>query len=182
MGKAIYKTEIKRIDGTATTLADYEGRVLLVVNVASKCGLTPQYEALEKLYERFKSRGFEVLGFPSNEFAGQEPGSNAEIAQFCEMKFGVKFPMFEKISVREGAGQHALYTQMIQAQPKATPSADGKLGKSLAEHGLAPKSETDVMWNFEKFLINRRGEVVGRFAPDMPPDDPKVVKAIEAQL
>lgn len=182
MGKSIFKTEVKKIDGTATTLGDYEGRVLLVVNVASACGLTPQYEALEKLYERFKTRGFEVLGFPSNEFAGQEPGSNEEIKQFCEMKFGIKFPMFEKISVREGAGQHALYTEMIKAQPAATQSADGKLKENLAKHGLGPKTSTDVMWNFEKFLINRRGEVVGRFAPDITPDDPKLVKAIENQL
>jgi glutathione peroxidase len=182
MGKSLFKTEVKKIDGTTTTLADYEGRVLLVVNVASKCGLTPQYDALEKLYERFKARGFEVLGFPSNEFAGQEPGTNEEIAQFCEMKFGIKFPMFEKISVKLGPDQHPLYTQMIQAQPAAVKTADNKLAQSLAGHGLAPKSENDVMWNFEKFLINRRGEVVGRFAPDITPDDPKLVKAIEAQL
>ena len=122
-----------------------------------------------------------MLGFPSNEFAGQEPGSNAEIAQFCEMKFGVKFPMFEKIEVN-GSGRHPLYTQMIQAQPTRTTAAASKFEEKLASHNLAPKNATDVMWNFEKFLINRRGDVVARFSPDMEPDDPKIVRAIEANL
>jgi glutathione peroxidase len=181
MANPIYKTELKKIDGTATNLKDYEGRVLLVVNVASKCGFTPQYERLEKLYERFRARGFEILAFPSNEFAAQEPGTNSEIAQFCEMKFGVKFPMFEKISVN-GDQRHALFTQMIQAQPTRTTPPDSKFEGMLASHNLTPKSPTDIMWNFEKFLINRRGDVVARFSPDTEPDDPKIVRAIEANL
>jgi glutathione peroxidase len=181
MSKTIFKNSFNKIDGTPVTLADYEGRVLLIVNVASKCGLTPQYDGLEKLYERFRGRGFEVLGFPSNEFANQEPGSNSEIARFCETKFGIKFPMFEKISVN-GSGRHPLYIEMIQAQPERLKTSDGKLESTLASHRLLPKLPTDIMWNFEKFLLNRRGEVVGRFAPDMEPDDPKILKAIEANL
>ncbi len=181
MSNPIYKTELKKIDGQPAHLSDYEGRVLLIVNVASKCGFTPQYTGLEKLYERFRGRGFEVLGFPSNEFAAQEPGSNSEIAQFCETKFGVKFPMFEKISVN-GSGRHALYTHMIQAQPNRTKPADSKFESVLASHNLTPKNATDVMWNFEKFLINRLGDIVARFAPDVEPDDPKIIKAIEANL
>lgn len=177
----LYKTTFKKIDGSPTTLGAYEGKVLLVVNVASKCGLTPQYEALEKIYERFESRGFAVLGFPTNEFAGQEPGTNSEIAEFCESKFGVKFPMMEKIEVN-GAGRHALYTQMIEAQPAAVQTEDRGLEENLKKHGLGAKSATDIMWNFEKFLINRRGDVVARFAPDIKPDDPRIIKAIEANL
>lgn len=181
MAKTIFKNELKKIDGTTVSLRDYEGRVLLIVNVASKCGLTPQYDGLEKLYERFKGRGFEVLGFPSNEFAGQEPGSNAEIADFCKTKFGVKFPLFEKISVN-GVDRHPLYTEMIQAQPARINTVDENLASKLASHNLLPKSPTDVMWNFEKFLVNRRGDVVARFAPDIEPDDAKILKAIEVNL
>lgn len=181
MGKPIYQNSFKKIDGTPAKLEDYEGRVLLVVNVASKCGFTPQYAGLEKLYERFRGRGFEVLGFPSNEFAAQEPGSNSEIAQFCETKFGVKFPMFEKIEVN-GTGRHPLYTELIQSQPSRIKADGSKFEATLASHNLLPKNAADVMWNFEKFLINRRGDVVARFAPDVEPDDSKLVKAIEANL
>ncbi len=181
MGKTIFKNQFNKIDGTSVTLADYEGRVLLIVNVASKCGLTPQYDGLEKLYERFRGRGFEILGFPSNEFANQEPGSNAEIAQFCKTKFGTKFTLFEKISVN-GSDRHPLYVELIQAQPDRVKTTDGKLEATLASHSLLPKLATDVMWNFEKFLVTRRGDVVARFAPDMEPDDPKISKAIEANL
>jgi glutathione peroxidase len=181
MSHPIYKNELKKIDGSLVSLGDYAGRVLLVVNVASKCGFTPQYEGLERLYKRFTARGFEVLGFPSNEFAAQEPGTNAEIAQFCDVKFGVKFPMFEKISVN-GSDRHPLYVDLIQAQPTRTKPASSKFEGMLASHNLLPKNATDVMWNFEKFLINRRGDVVARFSPDTEPDDPKIVKAIEANL
>ncbi len=181
MAHPIYRHNLTKIDGKPVTLKDYEGRVLLVVNVASKCGFTPQYERLEKLYKRFRARGFEVLAFPSNEFAAQEPGSNEEIAQFCETKFGVEFPMFEKISVN-GSGRHPLYIDLIRAQPNHTKPADSKFESMLASHNLLPKNPTDIMWNFEKFLINRRGDIVGRFSPDTEPDDPKIVKAIEANL
>ena len=178
---AINSIQVKRIDGSAASLADYQGKVKLIVNVASQCGLTPQYKELEEIYESYRDRGFEVLGFPANEFAGQEPGSNPEIAQFCSSKYGVKFPMFEKIVVK-GSGQHPLYRELIAARPHAQQNPQGKLRKTLEQHGLAPQNDTDIMWNFEKFLLNRNGEVVGRFAPDVTPKDPVITAALEAEL
>lgn len=178
---ALYDIPLRRIDGSPATLADHRGAVMLVVNVASKCGLTPQYAELEEIYETYRGRGLVVLGFPANEFAGQEPGSNAEIQQFCTTRFGVRFPMYEKIVVK-GDGQHPLYRELIAARPTAQQNPDGTLRKTLEKHGLAPTNDTDVMWNFEKFLINRRGEVVGRFAPDIAPKDPALTSAIESEL
>ncbi|MBV8774363.1 MAG: glutathione peroxidase, partial [Deltaproteobacteria bacterium] len=125
--------------------------------------------------------GFAILGFPANQFAGQEPGTNTEIQEFCQTKFGVKFPMFEKIAVK-GEGQHPLYRELIAQFPSAQQKANGTLRKTLDQHGLGPTNETDIMWNFEKFLLNRRGQVVGRFAPDIPPKDPALTTAIEAEL
>ena len=181
MASDIYGISAKRIDGSDAKLGDYKGAVLMIVNVASKCGLTPQYAELEKVYEKYREKGFYVLGFPANEFAGQEPGSNPEIAQFCETKFGVKFPMFEKIVVK-GDGQHPLYKHLISSFPKATPKPDSALRKTLDQHGLGPKNETDIAWNFEKFIIDRKGDVVARFAPDIAPTDPQVTGTIESQL
>jgi glutathione peroxidase len=181
MSAALYDIPLRRIDGNTASLADHKGAVLLVVNVASRCGLTPQYTELEEIYETYRDRGFAVLGFPANEFAGQEPGSNAEIQQFCQTKFGVKFPMFEKIVVK-GDGQHPLYRQLIAECPTAQQKANGTLRKTLDQHGLGPSNETDIMWNFEKFLVNRRGQVVGRFAPDIAPKDSAITTAIEAEL
>jgi len=181
MAAALYDIPVNRIDGSRASLADHKGAVMLVVNVASQCGLTPQYAELEEIYETYRERGLTVLGFPANEFAGQEPGSNAEIQQFCQTKFGVKFPMFEKIVVK-GAGQHPLYRHLIAAQPAAQHKTDGTLRKTLDKHGLGPTNDTDIMWNFEKFLVNRNGDVVGRFAPDIAPKDPAITNAIEAEL
>jgi glutathione peroxidase len=181
MAAAVYDIPVKRIDGTPASLADHKGNVLLIVNVASKCGLTPQYTELEEIYETYRDRGFAVLGFPANEFAGQEPGSNDEIQQFCQTKFGVKFPMFEKIVVK-GDGQHPLYQRLIEAKPNAQQNPKGSLRKTLVQHGLGPKNDTDIMWNFEKFLVNRNGEVVARFAPDFAPKDPAITSAIESEL
>jgi len=178
---ALYDIPLRRIDGSAASLADHKGTVLLVVNVASQCGLTPQYAELEEIYQTYRERGFAVLGFPANEFAGQEPGSNAEIQQFCQSNFGVKFPMFEKIVVKGGA-QHPLYRQLIAECPAAQQKPNGTLRKTLDQHGLGPKTDTDIMWNFEKFLLNRRGEVVGRFAPDIAPKDSAITNVIEAEL
>lgn len=173
---------LRRIDGSAAKLAEFAGKVLLVVNVASACGLTPQYAGLESLYEQYRDRGLLVLGFPANEFGAQEPGTNTEIAQFCETKFGVKFPMFEKIVVK-GAGQHPLYKALIDAQPVAREKLDGTLKARLASGGrLEGRQETDIMWNFEKFVVGRHGDVVARFAPDVAPDDPMLVATIEAEL
>jgi glutathione peroxidase len=172
---------VRRIDGTSASLKDYEGSVLLVVNVASKCGLTPQYAGLEQLYEKYRGKGLVVLGFPANDFAGQEPGNNQEIAEFCQTSFAVDFPLFEKISVK-GEAQHPLYKELIARQPEAQANEGGTLRSKLAEHGFLPKEPTDVMWNFEKFLVDRHGKVAGRFAPDVEPGNPALVQAIESEL
>lgn len=170
-----------RMDGTRATLGDYKGSVVLIVNVASKCGLTPQYEGLEKLYEQKRDQGLVVLGFPANNFGAQEPGSNEEIVEFCTGNFGVQFPMAQKISVKD-ADIHPLYQALIAAQPKATQNPGGELRAKLESYGYGPKNDTDVMWNFEKFLVGRDGSVVGRFAPDVAPGDALIVNAIEAAL
>ncbi len=171
---------LKRIDGTDAPLADYSGKVLLVVNVASKCGLTPQYEALERDYESLKDRGFVVLGFPCNQFRGQEPGDESEIQAFCATTYGVSFPMFAKIDVN-GPERHPLYRALVEAAPIPVENQDGGMRARLAQHGVeVPKG--DVMWNFEKFLIGRDGAVVARFAPDITVDDPRVRDAIDAAL
>lgn len=169
----------QKMDGTAGSLTDYAGDVVLVVNVASKCGLTPQYEGLQRLYEHKKDYGFTVLAFPANNFAGQEPGTDAEIAEFCSTNYSVTFPVMSKISV-VGEDQHPLYTALTSA----VPAADGKaeFRESLRRHGITPTDDPDVLWNFEKFLIGRDGEVVARFAPAVTPDDPALVAAIDAQL
>lgn len=181
MTSRLYGIAVKRIDGTPASLGDFEGKVLLVVNVASKCGLTPQYAALEKIHETFRDSGFSVLGFPANDFAAQEPGSNAEISQFCTTNYGVQFPMFEKISVK-GDDQHPLYAALVAEQPKAVHNNPSQLRATLDKHGLGPKNDTDVMWNFEKFLVDRNGKAVARFAPDIAPDDPRITAAIEAEI
>ena len=158
--KNIYDFSVPKIDGKNSQLGEYKGKVLLLVNVASKCGLTPQYEALEKVYEQYHAKGFEVLGFPANEFAGQEPGTNAEIQEFCQMKFGVKFPMFQKIVVK-GPGQHPLYQFLTTTQPEAQKPAGSKFEEKLIEYGQKREHKADILWNFEKFLVGKNGEVSG---------------------
>jgi glutathione peroxidase len=175
----LYDIPLKRIDGTGATLADYRGKVLLVVNVASRCGLTPQYEGLEKLYEDKRAQGLEVLGFPANNFKGQEPGSEAEIAEFCSLTYDVQFPLFAKISV-VGADRHPLYDALTEAQ--TTSIGEGPFRERLADKGLVTGGPKDVLWNFEKFLISRSGEVIARFSPDVTADDPRLVQAIDAAL
>lgn len=181
MTQSIYNFSVNKIDGTPTTLKDYQNKVLLIVNVASKCGLTPQYEGLEKVYEQYKAKGLEVLGFPANEFLGQEPGSNEEIASFCTMNFGVKFPLFEKIVVK-GQGQHPLYTYLTEKKTETTMKPNGSLLEKLNSKGLLSGKANDIKWNFEKFLVNKKGEIVERFSPELDPQDPLIVKAIEKQL
>jgi len=171
---------LRRIDGSEATLADYAGQVLLVVNVASKCGMTPQYESLEALYSAHRDEGFQVLGFPCNQFRGQEPGTEAEIASFCETKYGVDFPLFSKIDVN-GPARHPLYAALTSAIPEAQARPDSSLRAKLASFG-AEASPGDVLWNFEKFLVSREGVVVARFASDLPPDDAIVVAALKTQL
>ncbi|MEK6555956.1 MAG: glutathione peroxidase [Bdellovibrionota bacterium] len=178
---ALLDIPVKKIDGTSTTLAEFKGKVVLVVNVASKCGLTPQYEALEKMYEKYAEKGFVVLGFPANEFKGQEPGTNEEIKEFCTLNFGVKFPLMEKIVVK-GPGQHPLYKELTTLKPKATTKALSGFAQKLKGAGLLGGNPQDIMWNFEKFLINKKGEVIERFAPDMTPDDEIIVSKVEEAL
>lgn len=177
---ALQDIPIRTIDGQDTNLGAYAGKVLLVVNVASKCGLTPQYEALEKLHASKRAAGLAVLGFPANNFAGQEPGTNEEIANFCRANFSVDFPMFEKISV-VGADQHPLYGALTRAVPQAEGDPEA-FRKRLRGFGMTPNADPDVLWNFEKFLVSRDGRVVRRFAPAMAPDDPAIVAAIDEQL
>lgn len=177
----VLEIPVNTIDGTPTALEKYAGKVLLVVNVASKCGLTPQYAALEKLYEERRAKGLEVLGFPANNFGSQEPGSNAEIAEFCSLTYGVTFPMFEKISVL-GADRHPLYDALIAARPAATEKPGSDFRAKLAGYGIKQETPTDIFWNFEKFVIGRDGSVAARFAPDVEPNDPLLLAAIDAEL
>jgi glutathione peroxidase len=181
----LYDVPVSKITGENTTLADYRGKVLLIVNVASKCGLTPQYDALEKLHTRFQDSGFTVCGFPANDFGAQEPGSNEDILTFCRSTFGVNFPMFSKITVT-GPDTHPLYQTLIAAEPKATsPSREAfreNLNGFLQKSGGTTNPEPGILWNFEKFLIDRNGRVAARFSPEVLPDDPAVVAAIESAL
>ncbi|WP_103350376.1 glutathione peroxidase [Amycolatopsis sp. CA-128772] len=158
----IHEIPVKTLDGQDSSLGSLAGNALLVVNVASKCGLTPQYSGLERLQERFGGQGFSVVGFPCNQFAGQEPGSAEEIQTFCSTTYGVTFPLFEKIDVN-GDDRHPLYAELTKSA-----DAEGAAG--------------DVQWNFEKFLISSDGEVLARFRPRTEPEDEAVVKAIEAAL
>lgn len=158
----IHDTTIDGIDGRPIDLSSFAGSAVLVVNVASKCGLTPQYTALEQLHERYADQGFSVLGVPCNQFALQEPGDHEEIQTFCSTNYGVTFPLAAKVDVN-GAGRHPLFDALTEA-----PDHDGRSG--------------DVDWNFEKFLVSPRGEVVGRFRPGVTPDAPEVVAAVEASL
>ena len=175
----LQRIPLETIDNQSTSLAAFAGKVLLVVNTASKCGLTPQYAGLEALYTRYRNEGFAVLGFPSNDFAGQEPGSNAEVASFCATNYAVDFPLFAKVRV-VGAQKHPLYAALIAQQPKAVDSES--LREKLKGYNVTPNPEPEVLWNFEKFLIGRNGEVVGRFSPDVTADDPRLVAAIDAEL
>ncbi|HEY8702516.1 MAG TPA: glutathione peroxidase [Arthrobacter sp.] len=158
---SLYPIPLTLNDGTQTDFGRFKGNVVMVVNVASNCGFTPQYAGLETLYEKFRDRGFEILGVPCNQFAGQEPATDSEIAEFCQLNFGVTFPLTQKTNVR-GKDQHALYAELTKFKSGVLP-------------GL-------VKWNFEKFLVNREGEVVGRFAPNVEPDSAAVIDAVEKAL
>jgi glutathione peroxidase len=159
---SIYDIPVKNLAGEDSSLGSLAGKTLLVVNVASKCGLTPQYTALEALHERLSGRGFAVVGFPCNQFGGQEPGTSDEIAEFCSATYGVTFPMFEKIEVN-GPGRHAVYDELT-----SVPDADGAAG--------------DIQWNFEKFVLRPDGTIAGRFRPQTVPDDPALLGVIEENL
>jgi glutathione peroxidase len=159
---SIYDVPVKSLQGDDATLQDHEGEAMLIVNVASKCGLTPQYEGLERIHRQFNDRGFTVIGVPCNQFMGQEPGSAEEIAEFCSTTYGVTFPLLEKTDVN-GPDAHPLYQQL-----RLLPDNEGHSG--------------DIRWNFEKFLVAPGGEVVARFAPQVDPESPEVVEAIEGVL
>ena len=171
---------LTRIDGRADALANHAGKVLLVVNVASQCGLTPQYAGLEALYKAYAARGLEVLGFPANDFGAQEPGSNEEISAFCALNYGVSFPLFAKADVT-GPGKQPLYAALVAAQPDKQGPVE-EFRDKLRGYGITPTADPEVLWNFEKFLIGRDGAVIARFSPAVTPDDPALVTAIEAAL
>jgi len=160
--KNMYDFTMKNIDGQDIKLDAYKGKVALIVNTASKCGLTPQYDGLEALYEKYKDKGFVVLGFPANNFMGQEPGTEKEIKEFCTLKYNVTFPMFAKISVK-GTDQHPFYTFLTNKQ--SNPGFDG-----------------DITWNFEKFVADKNGKIIARFSPKTTPADPKIVEVIQSAL
>lgn len=181
MSHPIYSIPVQTIDHQSVQLEKYKGSVLLVVNVASQCGLTKQYEGLENLYKTYYEQGFEVLGFPSNEFAGQEPGSDEEIHAFCRGTFGVEFPMFSKIEVN-GPYRHPLYQQLIAAKPVAIKPVESEFYQRLASKGREPKQHGDILWNFEKFLISCDGTVLARFSPDTQPEDSILISAINQAL
>jgi glutathione peroxidase len=162
MRMSVYDQTLLGLDGSPLDLSQFKGKATLVVNVASKCGLTPQYAGLEQLHERFKDQGFSVLGVPCNQFGGQEPGTSEEIATFCSTTYGVTFPMTAKLDVN-GVERHPLYTTLT-----ATPDAEGKAG--------------DIQWNFEKFLVSSDGDVIARFRPQTTPESDEVVQAIESAL
>jgi glutathione peroxidase len=168
----IYDFKIKSIDGEKVSLTDYKGKVLLIVNTASKCGFTPQYEELQELYRTYQKQGLEILGFPSNQFAAQEPGNNSEVKNFCQLNFGVTFPLFEKMDVR-GDTAHPLFKYLTEKMPfkgfdQKHPIAE-KLQGVLQENFPDFLKGNDVKWNFTKFLINREGTVVGRYEPTTAP-------------
>lgn len=180
MANALTEIPLNRLDGSADSLASHAGKVLLIVNVASKCGLTPQYEGLETLYKANADSGFEVLGFPANDFGAQEPGTHEEIAEFCKQNYGVSFPLFAKADVT-GPAKQPLYAALTQAMPAKQGPAE-EFREKLKGYGMTPTQDPEVLWNFEKFLIGRDGTVAARFAPGVTPDDPELVAAIEAEL
>jgi glutathione peroxidase len=180
MANELYEIPLKTIDGSETNLGAYKDKVLLVVNVASKCGLTPQYEGLQRLYSKYNEQGLEVLGFPANNFMGQEPGTEEEIQDFCSTAYDVKFPLFSKISVK-GDDQHQLYHYLTEIKPD-TDVNDGGLEKNLSGYGHKRSTPGEVLWNFEKFLVGKNGEIVARFAPDVTADDERLIEKVEAEL
>lgn len=180
MANEIYDIPVKTIDGQEINLGEHKGKVLLVVNVASKCGLTPQYEGLESLYENYRERGLEILGFPANNFMGQEPGTEEEIKEFCSSNYNVQFPLFSKISVK-GDDQHQLYHYLTETKPD-TDVNDGGLEENLKGYGHNRSTPGEVLWNFEKFLIGKNGTIAARFAPDVAATDERLVSKVEEEL
>lgn len=180
MANELYEIPLKKIDGAETNLEDYKGKVLLIVNVASKCGLTPQYEGLQELYSNYKDKGFEILGFPANNFMGQEPGTEEEIQEFCSTNYNVEFPLFSKISVK-GDNQHQLYHYLTETK-QDTDVNDGGLEEKLKGYGHKRSTPGEVLWNFEKFLVGKNGDITARFAPDVTVEDDRLISKLEEEL
>ncbi|NBO38591.1 glutathione peroxidase [bacterium] len=181
MEKSVYEVEVLDIKGHPTLLSRYSGQVMLIVNVASKCGLTKQYEGLQKLYQEYLKMGLVILGFPSNDFHGQEPGTEQEILEFCSLKYNVTFPLFAKIPVK-GVNQHPLFRLLTTSVPRCVTPENSNFEQKLTESGHEKSEPHEILWNFEKFLVGRTGLVSGRFSPDMKPDDPVLLKAVEKAL
>jgi glutathione peroxidase len=181
MSNTLLEIPLKTIDGRIDSLGNYSGSVLLIVNTASKCGLTPQYEGLESLYRAYRHQGLVVLGFPANNFLQQEPGTEEEIATFCRSTYDVSFPMFAKISVA-GSDRHPLYQALTTAQPEARSPNGRAMRERLESKALPVHPEPEVLWNFEKFLLDRQGRTIARFSPDTPPDHPILLHAIDQAL
>jgi glutathione peroxidase len=173
-----YNFTMNDLNGNKVPFQQFEGRVVLMVNVASQCGLTPQYKGLEELYRQFKDVGFLIVGVPANNFGAQEPGSHDEIKSFCEKNFGVSFLMLEKISVN-GDDRHPLYNFLTKEQPLAFSANGDTFEKKLNSYGIQRKNTSDVLWNFEKFLISKNGKVLRRFSPDTEPNSPDLVQEIK---
>lgn len=180
MGQPLPDIALTRNDGTADNLAAHRGKVLLIVNTASQCGLTPQYAGLQSIHQTYADKGLEVLGFPANDFGAQEPGTDEEIARFCETGFNVSFPLFAKASV-VGEGKQPLYAELVKAVPEKQGDA-ASFRERLRGYGMTPTEDPEVLWNFEKFLVARDGSVVAHYAPATAPDDPELVAAIEREL
>ncbi|MDH4017182.1 MAG: glutathione peroxidase [Actinomycetota bacterium] len=159
---SLYDFEMTDIDGNPRSLGEFEGKAVLVVNVASKCGLTPQYDGLQRLYDEYRDRGLEILGFPCNQFAGQEPGTDADVKEFCALNFNVQFPLFSKIEVN-GEGRAPLYDWLCASE-------------------IGPEDSGDVKWNFGKFLIGRDGQIMARFGPSVEPNSVELTSAIDVVL
>ena len=180
MTASIYDVSVARADGSETTLADYAGKVLMIVNVASKCGFTKQYKGLAELYRCYRGQGFVILGFPANDFGGREPGTDSAIQDFCRLTYGVDFPVFAKIIVK-GPEKHALCRILIEAQPNASSKPNSRLLGQLTESGLAP-APGEVSWNFEKFIVDQNGSIVARYGPDTTPEDEVIAGVIRGLL
>lgn len=180
MATPIQSIPLQTITGAPATLGEHAGKVVLVVNVASKCGLTPQYEGLEKLYRDYRDKGLVVTGIPANDFGAQEPGSNDEIAEFCRTNFSVDFPMYAKIAVT-GDDKHPLYRELTGSGVPVVGDREG-FAKMLEGYGITPNPAPEILWNFEKFVIAKDGSIAARFAPNTAPDDPALIAKIEEEL
>lgn len=181
MSDSLLDISFQTASSQTTSLRDLSGKAYLLVNVASKCGLTSQYEELEKLFQKYKDQGLVVVGFPANQFLEQEPGSDSEIQEFCQLNYGVSFPVMSKIVVK-GEGQHPLYQALITRKKDATKNESGDFEQLLSSKGLLSGEDHEIHWNFEKFLVDQNGEVIERFFPDVSPMDSKITKTVESAL